>query len=290
MTATVRPLYATPLDFGGLLREWRQHRRLSQLELSLRSGISQRHISFLETGRSRPSRAMVIALADALSIPLRERNALLECSGFRAAYGEGTLDDKSMALFREALQLALDHHEPYPALVLDGHWNLVLINQGALRFFRHFRDPFEALAAIGSPATYQMVRLCLRDEGYKPFIRNWTELVYSFLQRARQALLHNPGDQGLRELIEEILAHPDTPARWQAPDWTTPPSPAINMVLDDGRDTWSLFTMLAHFGAPQNVTIEELSVEFFYPADAATRERLLALAAADEAAPGTTGT
>jgi transcriptional regulator with XRE-family HTH domain len=289
MTATARALNDTTLDFGSLLREWRQHRRLSQLELSLRSGISQRHISFLETGRSRPSRAMVIGLADALSIPLRERNALLECSGYRAAYGEGSLDDRSMALFREALQLALDHHEPYPALVLDGRWNLVLINPGALRFFSHFRDPFQALAAIGNPQTFQMVRLCLRDEGYKPFIRNWTELVYSFLQRTRQALLHNPGDLALRQLLEEILAHPDTPARWQAPDWKTPPSPAINMVLDDGSETWSLFTMLAHFGSPQNVTIEELSVEFFYPADAATRSRLLALAGNPAANTATNG-
>jgi len=283
MTATVRSLHETPLDFGGLLREWRQHRRMSQLDLSLNSGISQRHISFLETGRSRPSRPMVIGLADALGIPLRERNALLECSGFRAAYSEGSLDDHAIALFREALQLAIEHHEPYPAVVLDGRWNLVMINQGALRFFSHFIDPFAALAAIGNPPTFQMVRLCLRDEGFRPFIRNWTELVYSFLQRARQALLHNPGDLALRQLIEEILTHPDTPARWQAPDWKTPPSPAINMVLDDGRDSWSLFTMLAHFGSPQNVTIEELSVELFYPADASTRGRLIALA---EHAPG----
>src|SRR5262245_57682082 len=137
MTATARSIPDTPLDFGGMLREWRQHRRLSQLELSLRSGISQRHISFLETGRSRPSRPMVIGLADALSVPLRERNALLECSGFRAVYGVSSLDDSAMSLFREALQLAIAHHEPYPAIVVDGRWNIVLANQGALRFFGH---------------------------------------------------------------------------------------------------------------------------------------------------------
>jgi transcriptional regulator with XRE-family HTH domain len=281
MTATARLVQDAPLDFGGMLREWRQYRRLSQLELALRAGISQRHISFLETGRSRPSRPMIIALADALAIPLRERNALLECSGFRAAYGEGPLDDRAMTLFREALQLAIEHHEPYPAIVLDGRWNLVLANQGALRFFGHFVDIFAALERIGSPDAFQVVRLCLHDEGLKPFIRNWTEMVYSFLQRARHALLQNPGDRPLKGLIDEILAHPDAPARWQAPDWTTPPSPAVIMTLDDGHRTWSLFTMLAHFGAPQHVTIEELSLEFFYPADASTREQLLALAAHD---------
>ena len=277
MGTPVRTLHDSPLEFGSLLREWRQHRRLSQLDLSSRSGISQRHISFLETGRSRPSRPMVIALAEALTIPLRERNALLECSGFRAAYGQGSLDESAMALFREALQLAISHHEPYPAIVLDGRWNLVMMNPAALRFFGNFIDPFAALAAIGNPDTFQMVRLCLHDQGFKPFIRNWSELVYSFLQRARQALLQQPRDPLLRQLIDDILRHPAAPGHWQTPDWTTPPSPAVNMVLDDGRDTWSLFTMLAHFGAPQHVTLEELSVELFYPADAATRERLLAL-------------
>jgi transcriptional regulator with XRE-family HTH domain len=279
MTATARSLPEAPLDFGGMLREWRQHRRLSQLELSLRSGISQRHISFLETGRSRPSRPMVIGLADALAIPLRERNALLECSGFRAAYGESSIDDVAMSLFREALQLAIEHHEPYPAIVVDGRWNIALANQGALRFFGHFVDIFAALERIGSPDAFQIVRLCLDDAGLKPFIRNWTELVYSFLQRARQALLQNPGDGELKGLIDEILGHPNAPLRWHAPDWKTPPSPAINLVLDDGSHTWSLFTMLAHFGAPQHVTIEELSLELFYPADPATRELLHALAA-----------
>lgn len=263
-----------PSSFGHLLRDWRQHRRLSQLALSGRSGISQRQISFLETGRARPSRPTVMALSDALDIPLRERNALLQRGGFAPLYGEAAMDGNAMALFREALQLALAHHEPYPALVLDGRWNLVMANQGALRFFGQFVDLAAALAAIGSPAAFQIVRLCLDQRGLRPYIVNWEDLVASFLQRARRALLVNPNDALLPALIDEILAAPGAPQRWQAPDWTTPPAPALNMVMHKGGRRYSLFTMLAHFGAPRDVTIEELSVESFYPADDATRRHL----------------
>jgi transcriptional regulator with XRE-family HTH domain len=211
------------LDFGAMLRDWRSYRGVSQLALSMRSGISQRHISCLETGRARPSRPMVLALADALAVPLRERNALLARSGFAPAYGAAPLDAEALRMFREAVDLALAHHEPYPALVLDGRWNLVKLNGAALALFGRCVDPVAALAAIGSPASYQVVRLCLDDRGLRPFIVNWQELVYSFLLRARQGLLHNPGDAELKGLIDEILAHPDAPRRWHAPDWTTPP-------------------------------------------------------------------
>jgi transcriptional regulator with XRE-family HTH domain len=276
--STVATAPRTTPNFGHLLRDWRQHRRLSQLALSSRSGISQRHISFLETGRAKPSRPTVIALSDALDIPLRERNALLQRSGFAPAYGEAPLNGQTMTLFREALNLALEHHEPYPALVLDGRWNMIMANQGALRFFAQFVDPIAALAAIGSPTDFQIVRLCLDERALKPFIVNWGDLVYSFLQRARRALLLNPNDPLLPGLVEEILDTPGAPAGWRAPDWSSPPAPAINLAMRSRDATYSLFTMLAHFGSPQDVTVEELSVESFYPADEATKARLLALA------------
>ncbi len=267
-----------PAHFGHLLRDWRQHRRLSQLALSARCGISQRHISFLETGRSRPSRPTIVALSEALDIPLRERNALLERSGFTPSYGEATLVDGNMALLREALELALAHHEPYPALVLDGRWNMIMANQAALRFFAEFIDTAAALEAIGTPTEFQIVRLCLDERAYRPFIVNWEELVYGFLQRARRALLYNPGDALLPRLVAEILDTPGAPECWRTPDWTTPPAPAVNMVIRRGETTYSLFTMLAHFSSPRDVTVEELSVETFYPADEATKARLLGLA------------
>jgi len=265
------------LDFGALLKDWRQHRRISQLGLSSRSGISQRHISFLETGRSRPSRAMVLALSESLDIPLRERNALLQTAGFSASYSEHPLDGQGTAVFEAALKATLDHHEPYPAMVLDGRWNLVMANEGALRFFGQFIDFFSAIDAIGSPTEFQMARLCLHEAGLKPYIVNWETLVWSFLSRARRALLVNPRDRLLPVLIAEISHHPDAPAEWRQPDWTSAPDPALTMIMRKDEIEYSLFTMLAHFGGARSVTLEELSVETFFPADEATRERLLAL-------------
>lgn len=271
-------MLSEPLDFGSLLKDWRRYRRISQLALSTESGISQRHISFLETGRSRPSRAMVLALADSLNVPLREQNALLQSAGFKPAYADGPLQGAGIDLFKAALEATLNHHEPYPAMVLDGRWNLVMANQGALNFFRQFVDIFAALEAIGSPSEFQVVRLCLRDEGLKPFIDNWDELVFSFLARARRALLVNPRDHLLPVIIREISGHPDAPSAWRQPDWTSAPDPAQIMIMRNGAGTWRLFTMLAHFGSATNVTLEEMSVETFYPADEATRKHLQSLA------------
>ncbi len=269
----------TPIvDFGALLKDWRAHRRVSQLDLSSLSGISQRHISFLETGRSRPSRAMVLALADSLDVPLREQNALLQSAGFAPAWSESPLDSRGSELFQAALEATLAHHEPYPAMVLDGRWNLVMANEGALRFFGQFVDVFEALTAIGSPSEFQVVRLCLREEGLKPFIDNWEALVFSFLARARRSLLLNPRDPYLPGLIREITRHPDAPDEWRQPDWTSSPEPALAMSMRKGERVYRFFTMLAHFGSAQSVTLEELSVETFYPADEATRAHLEALA------------
>lgn len=262
--------------FGSLLKQWRAHRNLSQLDLAGRSGVSQRHISFLETGRANPSRPMVLALGSSLDIPLRERNSLLQSAGYAAAFSEGDLNDDTHDLFREALDQSLQHHEPYPAMVLDGRWNMIMANEAALKFFGLFIDPFVALAAIGSPSEFQMARLCMHDEGLKPFISNWHEIMGMFLSRARQALIANPKDELLPQLIDEIVSHPDAPDDWRQ-IWSAHPPLAIPMMLSDGKDHYRLFTMLAHFGAPGDVTLEEVSVELFYPADEFTKATLQAL-------------
>ena len=267
----------TAPTFGSLLKQWRGFRHVSQFDLALETGVSQRHVSFLETGRANPSRGMVLALANSLDLPLRERNSLLRSAGFGAVFAEGDLDEASHQIFREALQQTLDHAEPYPALVLNGQWNMIMANQAALRFFNVFIDPFAALAAMGNPERFQMVRLCLHEEGLMPYIDNWEELVSTFLARARRALLDNPKDRFLPELIEEILAHPRAPADWRRV-WTSHTAPAIEMVMSRDGVAYRLFTMLAHFGAAQSVTLEELSVETFFPADEATRAHLTALA------------
>jgi len=263
--------------FGGLLKQWRQYRHISQFDLALEAGVSQRHVSFLETGRANPSRAMVLALANSLDLPLRERNSLLRSAGFGAAFAEGDLDEASHRVFRDALQQTLDHAEPYPALVLNGHWNMIMANNAALKFFNVFIDPFAALAEMGNPDRFQMVRLCLHEKGLLPYIDNWEALVSTFLARARRALLDNPKDPHLPVLIEEITSHPKAPADWRKV-WSSHSAPAIEMVMSKDGVQYRLFTMLAHFGAPTDVTLEELSVEMFYPADDNTRVLLQQLA------------
>ena len=153
-----------------------------------------------------------------------------------------------------------------------------MANEGALNFFGLFVDVFSALEAIGSPSHFQMVRLCLHERGFRPHIVNWEELVVSFLARARRALLVNPRDPYLPELIDEIISHPQAPADWRRPDWSRPPAPAIAMTLAQNGTQYGLYTMLAHFGSAQHVTLEELSVETFYPVDEVTRLKLESLA------------
>lgn len=267
---------AVPM-FASLLKQWRVYRHVSQLTLANMAGVSQRHISFLETGRANPSRPMVLALANSLDIPLRERNSLLQSAGFAAAFEEGNLDEEAYRVFREALQQNLQHQEPYPALVLDGRWNMAMANQAALKFFNLFVDPFAALVEIGNPTEFQMVRLCLHEKGFAPYIENWQELVGSFLTRARRALLANPKDQYLPQLIDEILDHPMAPDDWRTV-WAMHAAPAVEMIMCKDDNRYRLFTMHAHFGAAGDITLEELSVELFYPADDYTKRRLTELA------------
>lgn len=267
---------AIPL-FATLLKQWRAHRHLSQLDLAGLTGVSQRHLSFLETGRANPSRPMVLALANYLDVPLRERNSLLQSAGFNAAFSEGDLDADSHRLFKHALEQNLEHHEPYPAVVLDGRWNMVLANAATMRFFGLFVDPLLSFDAIGNPEDFQIVRLCLHEDGLKPYIVNWEELISSFLSRARRAHLANPKDDRLRDIINEMLDHPDAPADWRQV-WTGNPAPAVEMIMRKNAEEYRLFTMLAHFGTPSDITLEELSLELFYPADDQTRLKFEQLA------------
>ncbi|NKC01093.1 MAG: helix-turn-helix domain-containing protein [Pseudomonadales bacterium] len=264
--------------FATLFKQWRQHRRVSQLDLAAEVGVSQRHLSFLETGRANPSQAMVLALAEALQVPLRERNSLLQSAGFASSFSEGKMDADTHRAFKSAIDQILVQQEPFPALVLDGRWNMIGFNPGALRFFSEFIDPIQAQADIGDPADFQIIRLCLHASGLRPYIENWHELVQTFLHRARRAQLANPSDPGVATLIDEILNHPDADQDWRKV-WQVHHAPAIEMIMRKGDDRYRLFTMMAHFGAPGDITLEETSVELFYPSDDQTRELLFRLAA-----------
>jgi transcriptional regulator with XRE-family HTH domain len=253
---------------GVLLREWRARRRVSQLDLSLNVGVSARHLSFIETGRSRPSPEMVLALADGLDIPLRERNALLLAAGFAPRYRARPLEDGALSPARNAVQRLLDAHDPYPGIVIDRCWNIVGANTAASALTDGL--PTELL---GPPAN--VYRLSLHPEGLARRTVNFTDWAGYLLHQLRRTIALT-GDPALQAIDEEVRGYPGVAAA--AKVWDTPRDGASLLVpfeLDAGGGRrLSMFTTLTTFGTPLDVTLAELAVELFYPADAESADLL----------------
>lgn len=251
------------------LREWRSRRRLSQLELALRTGTTQRHVSFIESGRSAPGRNMVIRLAESLEVPIRERNSLLLSAGFAPAYDLTPLDDPRMDAVRSALRHVLDGHLPYPAVVVDRAGDLVMANT-AFGFLT--ADVADELLA----PPVNVARLFLHPAGLAPRIINFDEWAWHVIDRLRAATLRAPHDK-LQQLVDELSA--------LVPGQQLQPPPgylgfAVPMRLQLGDSEMQLMTTLSHFGTATDVTIAELRLEAFLPADSATADVLTGLAAA----------
>jgi transcriptional regulator with XRE-family HTH domain len=256
---------------GPLLRDWRQHRRLSQLDLALESGVSARHLSFVETGRSRPSAAMVRRLAEQLEVPLRERNRLLLAAGYAPVYQQLDLGDPEMAPIERAVQQILDGHEPYPAVVVDGAWEMVAAN-GAISLLTAGVDP-ELLAP-----PLNVLRVSLHPAGVAPRIANLGEWRAHLLDRLRRqiALTASPA---LQALLDELLSYP-APAEGELADGAAPEEPepghelAVPLRLRTEGGELALISTVATFGTAVEVTTSELSIESFFPADEATAAAL----------------
>jgi transcriptional regulator with XRE-family HTH domain len=253
-----------PRPIGDLLREWRQHRHLSQLDLALEAEVSARHISFLETGRSLPSREMVLRLAEQLEVPLRERNDLLNAAGFAPLYPERSLDDPALRQAREAVRLVLAGHEPYPALAVDRHWNLVAANQAVAPFF-------SGVAPALAQPPINVLRATFHPDGVAPRIVNFTQWRAHMLQRM-QRQIRRTADTRLADLLAELRGYP-IPANLD--DDESAPGPDVpGMVVplrlrtDQGVLAFLYTTTL--FGTPLDVTLAEIGIEAFFPADAAT--------------------
>ena len=247
---------------GGLVREWRQRRRLSQLELALTAGVSARHLSFVETGRSRPSPEMVLGLADTLDVPLRERNQMLLAAGYAPRFGTRSLNDPELAPIRDALGRVLDAHEPYPALAVDRGGNLVASNAALGPLLEGVAD-----ALLVPPVN--VLRLALHPEGLAPRIRNLAQWRGHLLHRLSRELAVS-GDASLAALYDELAGYP-------GPEPELPPGAAEIMVelhLDSGADELAFFSTVTTFGTALDVTVAELSIEAFFPADAATARAL----------------
>lgn len=259
---------ATP--FGRLLKEWRQTRGSSQLDFALASGISQRHLSFLESGRSRPSRGMVLHLASALAVPLRQQNAMLLAAGFAPAFAERKLDAPELGPVSAALDRALAQQEPFPAVVVDRIYNLVRANQGALALLRTLLDP-AALAPPASGAPHNLMRLVVRPDGLKPHIENWEEAVVWLLRRLRAEAIAE-GITAHDAFLDELMAHPDVARVARAPRDEGDYPPALTVRFRHGGIRLALFSMIATVGTPLDVALQDLRLEFFFPADVATEK------------------
>lgn len=273
----LRPDAARP-PFARLLKSWREARKCSQLDLALASRISQRHVSFMESGRARPSRDMVLQLSEALEIPLRERNTLLNAAGFAAMYRETDLKAPAMAPVREALQLMLDHHEPNPVSVVDRAWNVLMINRAMLRVFSLAGDPTQLWHRVCGNGPHNVLKMTFHPEGFRPYILNFEAAAPVLLARTRREAAAT-GSQPLQDLLDEILGYPGIPAEWRAPSPDAPPPPPVlPLHLAKGETQLKLFSMISTFGTPQDITTDELRVESFFPADAPTAELLRKLA------------
>ena len=263
--------------FARLLKSWRETRKCSQLDLALASRISQRHVSFMESGRARPSRDMVLQLSEALEIPLRERNTLLTAAGFAAMYRETDLASPAMAPVRDALKLMLEHQEPNPVSVVDREWNVLMINQAMLRVFSLAGDPAAMWQRVCGDGPHNVLRMTFHPDGFRPFIANFDEAAPVLLNRTRREAAAS-GNQKLLALLDEILAYPGIPDAWKGPDWQAPPPPVLPLELVRGDLRLKLFSMITTFGTPQDITTDELRVESFFPADAQTAELLRKMA------------
>lgn len=248
---------------GTLLREWRQRRRLSQLDLACDAEISTRHLSFVENGRARPSRGMLLHLADLLELPLRERNRLLVAAGFAPVFPERPLDDPALAPARRAVELVLKGHEPYPAIAVDRHWNIVAANRASGRLLDLVKP-----AMLAPPVN--ILRASLHADGLAPHIVNYVELRARLLTRLRRHC-ELTGDAVLGELLAELDGYPfppqSEPAGSGSEDYAGVVMP-VRIRTQDGE--LALFSTIAVFGTPVDITLSELALETFFPADTAT--------------------
>jgi transcriptional regulator with XRE-family HTH domain len=250
---------------GALLQHWRKTRHLSQLQLANQAEVSSRHLCFLETGRAKPSRDMVLRLADTLDVPLRERNALLLAAGFAPVFDENPLDGPALATVRSALDAILRHQEPYPAVVMNRHWDIVTGNDAAKRFFAHMLGGLR-------PAPANVVRMMFDPKALRPRVLNWKAVAVALLHRIRREAVGGVCDDKTAKLVDDVLSFPDVRPILRDLDVRKPTVPIIPIAFSkgEGEPVFNYFSTVTTLGTPQDITLQELRIECFFPADAAT--------------------
>ncbi len=246
--------------FAALLKYWRGRRGLSQLDLATEADVSARHVSFLETGRARPSEEMVLLLASALAVPLRDQNRLLGAAGFAPRFAEGEAVPPSV---ERALERMMSQHEPYPLMVLSGGYDIVRSNRGAHALFSR-------LLGGTPPAVLNPFHLVFDPEQLRPFVVGWERLARTMLARLQRESLQRDPDRRLGELLARVLAYPGVERAWLRPDVSAPLAPTLTLELQLGDVALSFLGTVTVFSAPQEVALEELRIESFFPLDART--------------------
>jgi transcriptional regulator with XRE-family HTH domain len=262
--STTGGLSAVADGFPRLLKAGRRKRRLSQLDLALSSGVSQRHVSFLESGRARPSRGMILQLSEALDVPLRERNAWLTAAGYAPIFGARPLDDPQMIEVMSAVRMMLSSHEPFPAVAIDRAWNIRLSNA-----------PFDRMSALLGADLWRRVggegrnlmRLFFHPGGIRPLVTNWPAIAPMLWRRAEREA-EALGGEDMRRLLKDLRQYQDTDTLQGFSDGAL--LPVLPLVIETGGARLSLFTVIATFGTAQDVTADEMRIESLFPADAAT--------------------
>ena len=265
-----------PSGVGLLLRRWREARHLSQLDLSLEAEVSARHLSFLETGRASPSREMLLTLANVLDVPLRERNVLLLAAGYAPVYGETSLDDPRMVQVRAVVEIMLKSNEPRSALAHDRYWNVVMANSSFVRFLTIVlgKEPAGMVPLrVSTPPYVNLLHLLFDPHGSRKVIVNWEAIAKALLNEAYRRLAW-VRDAALKTLIADILSYPGVPARWHEPELEGPHALILPMELNLDGKIARMFSTVTTVATPHDVTLQELHVEVFYPADAETESTL----------------
>jgi len=263
MRATASDSKTAANPAGVLLRQWRDVRGKTQLDLSFDAGVSQKHISFVESGRSIPSRQMLLDLAQALDVPLRERNELLMAAGYAPLYSDQALDAPLMKGISKALHRMLRQHEPFPAIVMDRHWNVLMTNDAAPRLFNCFID------IDARPSPRNLLHLMFDPAGMRPFVANWPETARGLLGRVYREALGRVIDERTKALLAELSQYPGVKSEWRAPS-PGATMPMIPLTFVKAGVRLNYFSMITTVGTPQTVTAEELRLECMFPADDAT--------------------
>jgi transcriptional regulator with XRE-family HTH domain len=256
-------------ELGDLLRYWRDVRGRSQLDVSLQAGISQRQISFIERGRSTPGRQTILDLAQTLDVPLRERNALLLAAGYAPLYSEAPWNAQEMQGVTRALARMLRQHEPFPAIVMDRYWNVLMTNDAAPRFFNRFID----MSAREGPRN--MLHLVFDPHGMRPFVADWPNVARSLLQRVQRECIGHALDDGTQRLLDALCTYPDVPEDWRTGESPRAGVPMIPLGFRHDETVLDYFSMVTSVGTPQTVAAQELRIECLFPVDEANEARHL---------------